>query len=266
MPDPVRLEKAELQELDDRGRPTSSREHWVKVQFNPDTLKVSYSNSVVPPANPPSGSPPPGDQRGNSAIQYVGKGTTKLSVQLWYDVTALSGIEDTGSSESGASPAGDSSTDDVQAMTQKVIYFITPIADRADPTKFKPPSLSFVWGSFKFDGIVESLEQGLEFFDPTGKPLRASISLSMTRQEIVSTYNPQASSSAGTSSASTPGTHALTPARSGDTMQGLASSMGQRDNWQAIAEANGIENPRQLAPGQMIDMSIKAPSVKISIG
>ena len=260
MPDPVKLEKAEIRELDDSGNQTSSREHWIKVQFNPETLKMSYANAIIPPANPPTSPPPPGDQRGNSSIQYVGKGTTKLSVQLWYDVTALS--------SSGG--AGDEPVDDVQQMTQKVIYYITPIPDRTAPNQFKPPSIRFVWGSFQFDGIMESLEQSLEYFDPSGKPLRASIAINLTRQEIASTFHPRGrgGQAAGASGAATPGTKAMTPAKNGDTLQGLAGSLGQRDNWQAIAEANGIENPRQLAPGQLIDMSARisasAPQVNTS--
>jgi hypothetical protein len=256
------LEKAELQELDERGKPTSSREHWVKVQFNPETLKISYANQVVPPASPPTKPSKPGDQK-PSSIQYVGKGTTKLSVTLWFDVTALQPQAGAPAGEGG----GGDPVDDVQALTQKVIYFITPTADKKDPNQFKPPSLSFVWGSFKFDGIVEALEQSLEYFDPKGKPLRANISLSLTRQEIVSTFNPQAGGKAGTSGAATPGTKSMTPAKSGDTVQGLASSLGLRDAWQSIAEANGIENPRQLAPGQLIDMSARGatPPLKIEI-
>ncbi len=289
MPEPTKLEKAELHELDDKGNPTQSKEHWVKVQFNPETLKISFSNAVVPPANPPANPPPAGDQSGNSSIQYVGRGTTKLTVQLWYDVTALAssggaGAEQGGSlgasiggslglgggsfsagvggsggagGGGGASPAGEAGVDDVQSMTDKVLYFIKPIQDKTDKTKYKPPSISFVWGSFKFDGIMESLEQSLEYFDPNGKPLRASLTMSLTRQDIVSTYNPKANNQAGTSGASTPGTNTLTPAKAGDSLQSLASSLGQRDNWQSIAAANGIENPRQLAPGQLIDMSAR---------
>jgi hypothetical protein len=257
MPDATKLEKAELQELDEDGQPTGDKSHWVKVQFNPETLKVSYSNAVVPPANPPTNAPPSGDQRGNAAIQFVGKGTTKLSVQLWYDVTALDASSGSGTSGMGGGAGGGAAVDDVQQITQKVVYFITPLQDPADATKYKPPSVSFVWGTFKFDGIMESLEQSLEYFDPDGKPLRASMSINLTRQEIVSTYKAR---KAGSSGASTPGTKAMTPAKSGDTLQGLASGMGQGDNWQAIAEANDIENPRQLSPGQLIDMSASAGS------
>lgn len=316
MPDPIKLEKAELHELDDKGNPTSSKANWVKVQFNPETLKISFANAVVPPANPPATPAPAGDQSGNSSIQYVGRGTTKLSVQLWYDVTALAssggaGAEQSGSlgasiggslgaggaggsfgaglggsggvsggganggtnpapngGDSGASPAAAAGVDDVQAMTDKVLYYLKPIQDKADKTKYKPPSVSFVWGSFKFDGIMESIEQSLEYFDPSGKPLRASLSISMSRQDIVSTYNPKANKQAGTSGQSTPGTNAMTPASAGDSLQSLAASIGQRDNWQSIAQANGIENPRQLAPGQLIDMSARSdnPGGSLSFG
>jgi hypothetical protein len=257
MPDATKLEKAELRELDDKGQSTSDKSHWVEVQFNPETLKVSYSNAVVPPSNPPAKPPPAGNKNGNSSIQFVGKGATKLSVQLWYDVTAL-GAAGSGTSGVGGGAGGGGPVDDVQQITQKVVYFITPLQDKTDSTIYKPPSVSFVWGTFKFDGIMESLEQSLEYFDPSGKPLRASMSISLTRQEIVSTYNAEGSGKAGSSGAATPGTKAMTPAKSGDTLQGLASSAGQRDNWQAIAEANDIENPRLLAPGQLIDMSAKA--------
>ena len=54
-------------------------ETFFKVQFNPETLKVSFSNQIVPPATSGSAS----DQRGTSTTQFVGKGTTKLSVQLY---------------------------------------------------------------------------------------------------------------------------------------------------------------------------------------
>jgi nucleoid-associated protein YgaU len=44
-------------------------------------------------------------------------------------------------------------------------------------------------------------------------------------------------------------------------MQGLAAAAGQASRWQAIAEGNGIENPRRLAPGQLIDMNVTLPAL-----
>src|SRR3712207_1285983 len=104
MPETEALTKAELMELGPGGAELT--ENRVAVQFNPETLKVSFANQVVPPTNQS------GDQRDTSNIQYVGKGTTKLSVQLWFDITAL--------------PEGGNSPTDVRVLTKKVAYFITP--------------------------------------------------------------------------------------------------------------------------------------------
>src|SRR5437016_193238 len=73
--------KAVLYELDARGKEKLGSR--VPVQFNPETLKVTFANQVVPPKSEGSG-----DQSDTSRIQYVGKGTSKLSVQLWFDVTS----------------------------------------------------------------------------------------------------------------------------------------------------------------------------------
>jgi hypothetical protein len=46
----------------------------------------------------------------------------------------------------------------------------------------------------------------------------------------------------------------MEPARQGDSVQSMAGRNGQPAGWQQIARANGIENPRNLAPGTLIDL------------
>jgi hypothetical protein len=46
-------------------------------------------------------------------------------------------------------------------------------------------------------------------------------------------------------------------------VQSVADSQGKGDNWQDIASANGIENPRLLQPGQLLDLNASA---SVSIG
>src|SRR5512138_439345 len=83
MPKPLEPKKASLQEIwwDDKGkvkettpegRPTTP----FSVQFNPETLRVGYSNQAIG-----------GDQPKGSPVQYVGRGTTTLSVELVFDST-----------------------------------------------------------------------------------------------------------------------------------------------------------------------------------
>jgi len=231
MPEARKLEKAELRQLDAEFRNEINAERNAKVQFNPETLKVSFANQL----QTPSGA---GDQRGAPARQFVGAGTTKLSLQLWFDVTA-------------PLPEGQTQETDVRKLTQKVAYFITPVQEG---DKFVPPAVRFIWGSFQFDGLMDSLEESLEFFSNDGRPLRASMTLALSQQKITEfTFRP----TTGPGAPATPGTRPLTPAPAGSTVQSLAASQGKGNDWQSIAAANNIENPRLLQPGQLIDMNVR---------
>lgn len=241
MPDASKLEKAQLIELDAKYKEQDGGKR-VTVQFNPEMLKVSFQNQIQTP-------PGSSDQRGSPARQFVGAGTTKLSVQLWFDVNA-------------PQPEG-SNQADVRDLTKNVAYFITP---KPQGKHFIPPAVRFLWGSFHFDGLMESLDESLEFFSNEGVPLRASMTLNLSQQKIEEFKGSEATlppSVAGPSG--TPvGTAPLTQAPGGSNLQGLADNVGLGNNWQAIAAANGIENPRLLTPGQLIDLNA-AVSVSASV-
>lgn len=239
MPESAQLAKAELQPLDAKLENPIQPLHKVTVQFNPETLKVSYSNQVSP-----SGTT---DTTGTAARQVVATGTTKLSLQLWFDVTA-------------EMPPGVDKEVDVRNLTKKIAYFITPHTD----TDNLPPGVRFIWGSFQFDGLMESLEESLEFFSDEGIPLRASMTLNLTQQKILEFSGKAGKPPPGTGPAA--GTRQLAAPPAGSTLQGLAASQGKADNWQAIAAANQIENPRLLQPGQLIDMDARLPQVSFGAG
>ncbi len=116
------LAKAQLIELDadfKKERPGGKK---VDVQFNPESLKVTFANQLVQPQG--------GDQAaGNTGRQFVGAGTTKLALALWFDVTAMT----------------EGAVDDVRRKTQEVIYFMTPTPDQKDKKKMVPPATRFVW-------------------------------------------------------------------------------------------------------------------------
>jgi hypothetical protein len=215
----------------------------VTVQFNPETLKVSYSNQVVPPKGE-------GSQQEKASIQYVGAGVTKLAVQIWFDVT-------------GEAPDAGPLPSDVRKLTQQVTYFITP--QKQSNGQFVPPVVRFEWGTFRYEGIMDSLEESLEFFSSDGVPLRASMSLSLSQQRIEVLQGDAASQGPPAGAGPAPGTQPLTQARAGDTLQGLAAAAGGGASWQAIASANGIENPRQLTPGQFVNLNVQA-SASVRLG
>jgi hypothetical protein len=238
--------KARLIELDDQLKHAQDGGKTVTVQFNPDSLKLAFANAIQnnntsSTAGTPGATGSADQAQGTQGRQFVGAGTTKLTVQLWFDVNAVE--------------EGEDRVDDVRRLTQEVIYFITPKASQSDATKFLPPGVRFSWGSFLFDGLVDSVEETIEFFSPEGKPLRASIALGLSQQTILVAQFEGSGRIPGRPRA--PGVSPMTQAASGSTLQGLAGAVGA--DWQGIAAANGIENPRQLVPGQLIDLSARAP-------
>lgn len=292
----VTVEPAWLIELRDDLSDVKPQGKRVKVQFNPESLKLSYANQIQAQPNGSSNArPPTGNQsQGTSARQFVGAGTTKLAVQLWFDVSAAT--------------AAPFMLDDVRRITAQVLYFMKPRAAAAgarDAAQRIPPGVRFSWGSFLFDGIVESVEENVEFFSNTGHALRASMTLNLIQQDIlVPDFSQQGDGRV-------PGTRPLWPAGSGQSLQqmndgqaggttgrgnsaaagttpgqssgpgggtsgpsaggGAGSGAGpgggpafQSGGWQQIALANGIENPRALAPGQLIDLAARKPRIVTS--
>ncbi|MET0398118.1 MAG: peptidoglycan-binding protein [Longimicrobiaceae bacterium] len=252
MPKPGTLEKAvltemwpgsnkELQVQNKDGNPDAAKK--VTVQFNPDTLKLAFANQNAG-----------GDQPKGSSVQFVGKGTTKLTLQLWFDaqLELPKGTPD---------PEGD-----VRNLTKEVAFFMTPQkVTREGRTGLLPPAVQFQWGTFLFKGTVDSLEESLELFSENGKPLRASLSMTVTKQDLNIEFgeagkggtSPEADAAAAASEgAGSPaaGTQPLAMARDGDTVQATAARAGVSD-WKKVAIANGIENPRLLSPGKLLDVS-----------
>lgn len=224
------LVKATLTEMDASFKKTKSGAVPFEVQFNPESLKVTFSNAIVPPKG--------GDQSsGAGGQQFVGAGSTKLALQLWFDVTAME----------------NNPVDDVRRLTKNVIYFMTP-QKASDPKKKVPPGVRFQFGNFIFDGIVEALDETIDFFSPDGKALRSTIALTFTKQEILE-KGPEGDGKVD----SRPGIKPLASAKEGDSVQKMAAKNGN-DNWQSIAAGNGIEDPMRMSPGALVDLDASARS------
>jgi hypothetical protein len=231
MPDPVRLEKAELRELDATLKKEKTSGRTTRVQFNPETLKVNFSNVLKKPEGA-------GDQSG--AQQFVGTSTTKLTLQLWFDVNAPQVEEPV--------------ENDVRRLTDRVAYYITPQPQSKGSKKLVPPGVRFIWGTFQFDGVMESLDESLEMFSPDGRPLRASMTLNLSQQAITHAFpDPPAGAAAKA------GTRPVVQATAGSTVQQIANDAGLGGDWQGMAEANNIENPLRLAPGQFLVVNALRP-------
>jgi hypothetical protein len=196
----------------------------VEVQFNPQTLKLTYSNENKS-ANQPAG----------STSQFVGTGTTKLAVELLFDT-----------SQTGQ---------DVRYYSGKVGYYIKPSPQPDQKNKRVPPGVSFEWGTFKFPGVVDSLQESLDYFSEDGVPLRSTIQLGISRLDIVF---PDIDKPADAPAAGQPGLTQLSPAPAGKSVAQMAGQNGNSGDWKSIAAANGIDDPLRPPTGSLIDLNAGA--------
>jgi hypothetical protein len=108
------------------------------------------------------------DELRTSFSHELGSPSTRLDLRLAFDVR---------------SPApGSRAPDDVRRLTEKVAYFATP--RRARGGALVRPAVRLTWGTFQFDGHVEALHEALEAFSADGRPLRATLALSLARPQI----------------------------------------------------------------------------------
>lgn len=220
MPRPTNVTKAFMQEItwDSHGN-VASEGRKVTVQFNPESLKLAFSNQIAGENN-----------QGGSAIQFASRGTTKLSFEMWFDVTAKQANEQ-------------ERKDDVRRLTQEVAAFMkTEKSGSGQNAKYTPPGCRFQWGSFLFEGVMESINENLEFFSEEGKPLRASVSVSLVKQDVEVRFAPTAAPAGA-------GTRPQQQAREGDSVQSMSAREGHAENWQERAAAQGIEDPLRLPAG-----------------
>ena len=123
----------------------------VDVHFNPASLQHTIANTLDQK-----------DSKKNKGVQFVSQSTAKLTMDLIFDTT------DTGS--------------DVRETTDKMAKLLRPYQDGGGKV---PPSVEFGWGAYSFKGIVEQYKETLEFFSASGVPLRASINLTLSQNDVV---------------------------------------------------------------------------------
>ncbi|MBV5316387.1 MAG: hypothetical protein JZU50_01125 [Desulfobulbaceae bacterium] len=184
-----------------------------EVHFNPQTLQYIITNTL---ANTGSG---------NATKQYTGESTGKLTFDLIYDTT------DTG--------------EDVRLHTVRVAELMKP-GDNEDKT---PPVVEFGWGLYTFTGMVESYRETIDFFSANGVPLRASVNLTLSRQDRVFEGGSRgANAGTGGSMAGRGNPNAVqAPPPGANDGRGVTQTAAQAGNPEAartIAAQNGIENMR----------------------
>lgn len=112
----------------------------------------------------------------------------------------------------------------------------------------RPPRVMFSWGRvWGFKAIVTQMTQRFTLFLEDGTPVRATVDVTFQQVEQEGTYPAQNPTTAGM-----PGQRTRI-VRPGDRLDWLAyEEYGDAARWRLIAEANQIDDPAQLVPGQRL--------------
>lgn len=132
---------------------------------------------------------------------------------------------------------------DVRVHTEKIDKLMLVNAQ-----EHRPPLLRFTWGPLSFDCVLEDCVQRFTLFKNDGIPLRAIIKV------VFKEYATAAQQLAKTPRQSADHTKRLV-LREGETLVGLAArEYNDPSKWRVIAEANGIEDPENIASGTIVEL------------
>lgn len=197
-----------------------NKDKEIPVHFNPVSLDYTITNTLKE------------EGEGNAKKQYVSQSSGKLALALIFDTT------DDGS--------------DVRIVTTQIAQFMQPDEAKA------PPIVQFEWGAYSFQGMVEGFKETIDFFAPTGVPLRANVSLTLSQQDVV--FEPSYNSNFDNKESLSP--DVVDAPGIGLNLSTLASQAGNPQASRALATLNGQDSirfssgPVSLAAG----IDLKAPS------
>lgn len=183
-------------------KPVKGSGEEIEVHFNPVSLQLAITNTL--------------EEKGQDKKQFVTKSVAKLTMDLIFDTTH--------------------DGQDVRVHTEKIAKFM-------EPDKKKIPSIvQFEWGTYKFQGLIESYKETIDFFAPNGVPLRATINLTLSQQEKVFEKSSEHSTFDTQQSLAADAVEAPTGANQDATSTGAMG--GNPEAGRGIAAANNLESMR----------------------
>jgi hypothetical protein len=187
----------------------------IPIRFNPTEYQLQKGNNFAEIPIPGLESPP---------IQFIRGNSEKLTAELVVDTS-------------------DTLQDVRKRYTDKLRNLMNINAEL-----HAPPIVRFTWDNEIFKGVVESLNTTYTLFTPDGVPIRAKLNVTLKEYrpvEIQIKERPKSSPNVEKS-------HAV---KRGDTLATIAMlAYNDPTLWREIARHNGIQDPRRLAPGQVVNL------------
>lgn len=197
----------------------------VPCLYNPESLRLSRSNSWISNSMPGKGVP---------TLSFAGTNGALLSIDLVFDTTA----------------DGKPVTDHTGKLMKLMDVDPNLPGSNEETNNARPPTVVFHWGDLhSFRAVVSDLAIAFTYFSSSGVPLRADMSLVLFQYEQSDAFGPQNP----TSGTPKPGrVHRLQP---GETLDRISARYyGDATRWRTLAAANGVEDPLALVPGTLLDI------------
>ena len=205
------------------------------VQFNPSEYNISenvnYAEKTIPGTVGP-------------ITQFVSGAAATLSLSLPFDTydTPASGVRDTGKKIELTQQKAHQPTD-VSHLTRRVAALVA-----IDGSLHRPPTVTFAWGSLSFQGVVTDIKQTFTMFLPSGMPVRARVELTLKSVTDLSTAKRKRPFES-------PDRTKYRTVHQGEHLWSFAfQEYGDAELWRVIARENGIMDPLELEPGQVIKL------------
>ena len=205
------------------------------VQFNPSEYNISenvnYSEKNIPGTAGP-------------ITQFVSGACATLSLSLTFDTydTPASGVRETGSkTELTQQKARQPS--DVSQLTRRVANLVA-----IDGSLHRPPMVTFSWGVLCFKGVVTDIKQTFTMFMPNGMPVRARVELTLKSVTDLAEEKRKRPFES-------PDRTKYRTVHQGEHLWNFAAQeYGDAELWRVIAKENGLMDPLDLKPGQVIKL------------
>lgn len=114
--------------------------------------------------------------------------------------------------------------------------------------KSYPPHVAFEWGKLYFQAIITRMSQKYTLFKEDGTPIRCTVDIELEQFVDENDYDPQMKGSSMSQEA--PQATTLIEGQRLDEV--ASSSSGNPSDYREIAEANNIDDPLNVPPGQTV--------------
>lgn len=195
------------------------------VQFNPQDFTISKTVDWIPV---------PIKGKESSQTEHSGGQPASFTVKLLFDST-----------ETGL---------DVRTLYEPLVRMAQPQSLIPFVTRNEPPKCRFIWGPIvSFTAVITNISQNFTMFLGNGTPVRAKVDV--TLQEVKSKQEENESKPQNPTSRSEP--RKTRRVQLGDRLDLIAfEEYGDAQRWLDIAEANDLENPLELAAGQILTIPV----------